>query len=167
MKRALTVLMLVGVMLLAPTSARGDVGAAIGKIMANTEGALAIIEFDIENEVTKSTTSELGICILKNGTLMSSTFNVQTLAEFIKKVRIILPGVERKEIKAKLLGIDQVSGLTFVQATEPHPGGPWKVVKFAGRSDLQPGQAVISVGLLGPDLGYKAQGDWPMSPAGT
>ena len=141
-----------GVMLLAPMSARGDIGAAIGKIMANTEGALAIIEFDIENEVAKSTMSELGICILPNGTLMTSTFNVRTLTEFIKKVRIVIPGVERKTLKAKLLGIDQVSGLTFVQAAEPHS---WKVVKFAERSNLKVGQAVISLGLLGPDLAYK------------
>jgi serine protease Do len=64
--------------------------------------------------------------------------------ETIAQLEVVVPGVERRTLKAKLLGIDPLSGLSFIQAMEPHG---WQMVKFKSSSALSVGKPVVSVGL--------------------
>ena len=152
MKRLFAILTAAALASVGPVASGADIGATMAKVYAKAVGGLAIIEFDIKTELGESKAVETGICIMKNGTLMTTTLDARTRPETIKAIRIILPGVERKTLKAKLLGIDQVTGLTFVQAPEPHK---WSVIGFAKAAKVAPGMAVFSVGLMGPDLAFK------------
>lgn len=152
MKRLLAISMVASLGIPAPGGARADeIGQAIATAYAKVDGALAMVEFDLKGELGETTLLKLGICISDKGTLMISTLDPLTPLDTIQEIRAIVPGPHRKPLKAELIGVDRVSGLTFVRVTEAHK---WSVVQFASRADLKPGMAVFSVGLMGKNLGH-------------
>jgi len=153
MKRATTILAAGLLGLLGTALAQAEVPEVMTSVAAKAAGALANVEFEVENELGRSKVAGTGICIHANGTLLTTALDVFTPPGMIKSIRIVLPGKERKTLEAKLLGIDRQTGVTFVQATGEHK---WSVVRFARRTNLAVGQTVVSVGLMGPNLGYQS-----------
>ncbi|HUU59102.1 MAG TPA: trypsin-like peptidase domain-containing protein, partial [Phycisphaerae bacterium] len=143
MKRVTTILAAGLLGLLGAALAEAEVPEVMTTVAAKAAGALANVEFDVENELGRSKAAGTGICIHANGTLLTTALDVFTPPEMIKNIRIVLPGKERKTVEAKLLGIDRQAGVTFVQATGEHK---WSVVRFARRTNLTVGQTVVSVG---------------------
>jgi serine protease Do len=124
-----------------------DVSAAIRKVYKQAAGALAVVEFEIQNEISPKpvTTGGIGVCIKDNGLLMTNALDVRAAPKQVVAVKVILPGAGGKTLKAELLGIDRVTRLTFVRATEPHT---WSVVRFKDAATAV-GDLMVSVGLRG------------------
>ena len=152
MKRTLIALM---ALLISAGAVGADTGEILTKAVAAGEGALFMIEFTVVNKLdgSEAPMTALGICIDAKGYLMTAGLNLTVDPEDIKAIDLIVPGVEGKRLKAKLLGIDMASGLTFVQATESHT---WNPVRFAQRPNLAIGEPVASVGLLSQATGYQS-----------
>ncbi len=126
------------------------------KVAAQAKGSVVMMRWTVKDEVSSQPQGGVGICIDKQGWFMTPSISGQTRADTIKDIIIILPGAEHKEIKAKLLGIDPVTGLSFVQAEESHS---WNPITFEQNSELQLGAHVVSFGInptdsqMAPELG--------------
>ena len=137
------------VMLVAGGAAHGDTAKFLADVSKAADGALGIVEFKVKTDLDQSEriVVSMGVCIKSEGYLLVSGVNVRP--EFVNEVSVVVPGVARKRLKAKMLGADLATGLIFVQTTEPHD---WSPVQFARRSNISPGMPVASAGLL---AGYK------------
>ena len=136
-----------------PATAGADTSKDLAAIAAKTKDSLAMVSCTIESVVPgkEGTIRGLGICVnAQSGLFMTLALDATTQTKRLKDFELLLPGPTGKSLKAKLLGIDPTTGITFVQATEPHP---WTVVQFAPSAALSLGQEVVSVGLMGGDGG--------------
>jgi serine protease Do len=134
----------------AQTTETGSATKAAADIVANASGALAIISYVVADELENSFVSGEAICIDPSGVFMTLAIGTRVRPNALKDFTLTVPGVGGKTLKAELLGLDPVSGIGFVRATEP---AKWSVVKFARKAAVTPGQEVYSVGLMSGDLG--------------
>ncbi|MCK4602183.1 MAG: PDZ domain-containing protein [Phycisphaerae bacterium] len=130
--------------------AQADTSKILADISNRADGAMAMMEYKIEDESGSRKLLSEAVCIDSSGIFMTLSLNVQMKADTLKDFRLILPGPEGRSIKAKLMGIDPETRIGFVKATEPHS---WKAVVFAPQSNLTVGQQVVSVGLMPASLG--------------
>jgi len=135
-----------------PLTASADTAQELSAIAAKTKNSLAMVTCKIESVVPgkEGTIRGLGVCVHAQGLFMTLAFDATTQTKRLKDFELVLPGAEGKRIKATLLGIDPGTGIAFVRATEPHT---WTAVQFAPTAQLQLGQRVVSVGLMGGDGG--------------
>ncbi len=143
MKRIVPGLLILTV-LAAPLQAE-DLSALLKQI-AQKKNALAGVRAELQQETSgQATLLGTGICLDKSGLFMTLAFDPRIRPETITKLEIVVPGNERKTLPAKLLGIDPLTGLSFIQASGE---GNWQVVQFQRTSDLKLGDPVVSMGLL-------------------
>lgn len=143
MKRIVQALLILS-FLAAPLQAE-DLSALLSQI-AKKKNAFAGVRAELQQETTgPATLMGTGICLDKSGLFMTLAFDPRIRPETITKLEIIVPGNERKTLPAKLLGIDPLTGLSFIQATGE---GNWEVVQFQRTSDLKLGDPVVSMGLV-------------------
>ncbi len=152
-------ILVVTVMLLSvvalPLAANAQNAAKIASIHQKVAGALAIIRYKYADDTGSRTISGLGICIDngggKFGTFMTLAMDARLPEENLKDFEVVIPGVEGKALKAVLLGVDAVTGIGFVRATEERS---WPIVAFSAQSNAKIGQEIVSVGALTADLGH-------------
>ncbi len=132
-------------MLGAPVLGQTDTSKMLSSIHSKAAGALATLQFTVENQAGSRTFGGQAVCIDKTGVFMTLSIDARINTDMIKDLELTPPGEDATAIKAELLGIDALAGLGFVKATEPHE---WQVVKFVKAADLKIGQAVGSIGLL-------------------
>jgi serine protease Do len=126
----------------------------LADVAAKTSGALAVVKYTVEMETGNKTVMGQGICISNAnqlGVFLTTALDARMNVESLKDFQVVLPGVEEKTLKAKLLGIDPWTGLGFVQAMEKNE---WQVVSFSRTSKLALGQQVASIGLMMGDPAY-------------
>jgi S1-C subfamily serine protease len=132
---------------------------AMADLAAKTRASMAIIEFTLNDDLGGQDVSVrcTGVCVDVKGdkaTLITTTLSPLVPPKAIKKVKILLPGVEKP--------LDAVYGatdpdpdrpITFVEVTSPTK---WQPVRFAkNASAATVGRQVISVGLLDQWLGFE------------
>ena len=125
--------------------------SAVAQVAAKVVGALARLEFTYENEFV-GTRKRIGQCICidaANSVFLTRDIPMTIPRDELRDFFLLPAGMTAKRIKAEFMGIDPAEKLAFVRALEKYP---WKELKFV-RADLNLGQAVISVGLLGPLTG--------------
>ena len=114
------------------------------KVVDKANGSIAIIRWTEKDEISSKSKAGIGICIDKQGWFMIPSITAKARAETIQDIEIILAGPEQKSIKAKLLGIDPVTGMSFIQAEESHS---WNSIAFVRNSELKLGSQVVSCGI--------------------
>jgi len=131
-----------------PLVAQADTSKYLASIGKKTESAIAMVTFKVEGakQGQEKTIRGIGVCVNAKGLFMTLAVSPTAQLKMLKDFRLVLPGVSGKSIKAKLLGVDPGTGISFVQATELHE---WTAVAFAPAANLAVGQQVVSVGLMG------------------
>lgn len=121
------------------------------KVAEKADGSIVIISWTVKDEFSSQVHGGVGICIARRGWFITPSINTQTRVETIRDMEIILPGPDRKSIKARLLGIDPVTGMSFIQAEENRS---WNPISFVRNSELKLGGQVVSLGInhLDPQL---------------
>lgn len=155
-------------LLAGPVSAQ-DISALLTQVAQN-QGSLAGLRAEIQPEAGGDPATLLGtaVCIDKSGLMLTLSFDPRIRPETITQLELILPGAEGETLPAKLLGIDPLTGLSFLQASG---NNDWQVVKFQRTSDLKLGDPVVSMGLmltdpaLSPMLGAGFVGNIRRTPA--
>ena len=132
-------------LVMGPATAEGDTAKILADITAKASGSLVVVEYTVEMETGSRNVSGQAVCIAPNGVFLTTALDSRLPVETLKGFKIIVPGVERKTLKAKLLGVDAWTGLGFVQATDKHT---WQVVQFSRTSNIVLGQQVVSIGLM-------------------
>lgn len=138
--------------LLAAGSARADATEEMANATKRTKGALVMLQGLHRTELTQSRLTGMAVCIRSDGIFMTFAMGVQHRTGKLEDLKLTLPGIDGKTVKAELLGIDPTTSIGFVKALE---GGSWNVVPFATRSMVKPGQRVVSVGLTGADQAFR------------
>jgi serine protease Do len=133
-----------------PSKGLTETEQAIAMAAEATDGALALLRFEFENELGSRTLSGQAVCIRPSGVFMTLAMNSNMEREQISKLELVMPGVGGQTHPATLIGIDAETGIGFVQA-----GGKqtWKAVRFAKSAKLYIGQMVCSAGLMPQTLG--------------
>ena len=124
----------------------------ISKLISHVGKALARLEFTIDPKIIRPT-RRVGTAICVNASKrIFLTLDIPTMVprDQLKDFVLIVPGNQKKQIKAKLLNVDGETGVGFLQADE---GYKWSELRFPLRSNLRLGQRVLSVGLLGGQFG--------------
>lgn len=153
MNRTWTMLLAAAVMAALPPAAQADTAEVLTRVTQKASGALAMVNCKIEGQIAgqEGTIRGVGICVNASGGLfITLALDATTPVKRLKDFTLVLPGLEGKSIKAKLLAIDPTTGISFVKATEPHK---WTEIGFAPTATLSVGQQVASVGLMGGDGG--------------
>lgn len=152
MKRAIGVL-LIGVMLLGVhATARADATAnLLMDVAKRASGALAIVHCVFKNEAGTQTAIGPAICVDASGVLVTLAIDPRAQVESMTSCEVILPGIDGTRIAARLLGVDPLTGLGFVQTAGEHK---WTPVQFEKSASLVPGQLVVSVGLMSGQPGF-------------
>lgn len=130
----------------------------LAEVREQAVGSIAMVICTLTDEVAPPRIlSGVGYCIATKktlqgrlGVLLTTALDPRTRPEMLKDFKLVLPGRPGKTLKARLLGIDPETGLSFVEATEPHT---WKVMKFVPMEFLV-GQQIASVGLMTPKPDY-------------
>lgn len=137
-----------------PPAGADELAKQVKGITDQADGQLAFVEFKVEEELRSPTFVGAAICIIPNGTLMTTALPAAVAPDSIREITVRVPGAEgtSKEMTGKLLAIDRRTGLTFIQAEGEHS---WKRIAFKAKSDLTMGEPVISVGLMNPTFGYR------------
>jgi serine protease Do len=131
-------------------------------------GALVQVRCQIKEEIESRTVAGVGICIEKSGLFVTMGLDARIRPDTITKLEVVLPGAEGKSFPAKLLSIDALTGLSFLQVSGAHK---WSVVSFQGKSNLSVGDPVVSIGLqlndpaLTPTAGLAYVADKRRTPA--
>ena len=134
-----------------PLAARADISKQLTDVDRKTAGALAMITYKLDAGQGQERMGQgLGVCVNAQGLFMTMAISSTAKVEYLKDFEVVLPGVGGKKIKATLLGVDPSTGIGFVQAEK---GYTFSAVVFAPTADLQVGQQVVSIGLLGGSAG--------------
>jgi serine protease Do len=114
--------------------------------------SLAVVAVSMENELGQRTFGGQALCIdAQQGIFMTLSLPAGLKDTDIEECSLLLPREEGKKIKARFLGIDSGTQLGFVQAQETHG---CTAVAFKPSSKLQPGQQVVSAGLMTNMAGF-------------
>jgi serine protease Do len=121
-----------------------EVGDVLKKLSKEMRNSLVKVTGKIEMETGTRTVMGTAVCLNSSeGLFMTMALDVRVRPETIK-LELNPPGVDAKTFKAKLLGIDPMSGLSFIKA---EGSGSWSSVRFLKQSGLSLGDPVFSVGL--------------------
>lgn len=130
-------------MLAAPARA-DETATAMQQIAAQTGKAFAIVRCQVKLDTGTQVMGGMAVCLDPSGLLMTQAIDPRVNPETITSLEIVLPGVEGKTINARLLGIDPLTGLSFVKAEQPND---WQSVRFQRTAGADPGKQVFSVGV--------------------
>lgn len=113
--------------------------------------SLARVEYMMGNEFLGiQPRAGLAICIDANkGTFLTRDVLPNVVAEDLKELTLTPAGAV-DGVKAELLDYDAGTGFAFLKALEPRN---WTALRFEQTANLQTGQRLVSVGLLGPNTG--------------
>ncbi|MBN1943203.1 MAG: PDZ domain-containing protein [Phycisphaerae bacterium] len=130
--------------------AAGAFGADVEKVLKaihqKAETSLCFIECRVLVAGEETTHSGIGICIDPSGLMLTTAIRPQTKAEDIREITAYAPGLDAKPLKAKLQGLEAMSGLSFVRVEEKHN---WGAVEFQNSAGVALGDLVVSAGLNG------------------
>ncbi|MFP4354319.1 MAG: PDZ domain-containing protein [Phycisphaerae bacterium] len=114
--------------------------------------SLAIVAVSMENELGQRTFGGQAVCIdAQQGIFMTMSLPAGLKASDIKECKLILPSREGNRVDAEFLGIDSATQLGFVKAKQAHGA---KAISFKKTSQLDPGQQVVSAGLMTSMAGF-------------
>ncbi|GAG24891.1 unnamed protein product, partial [marine sediment metagenome] len=124
---------------------------ALSKTVEKMQKAVARLDYTISNELLDPQQgSGLAICIdARNGTFLTNDVPIRVRREDLKNFTLTPAGKVEERIEVEFLGSDPETGLSFLKA----PKGDWTALRFEDKANLQIGQRVVSVGLLGPNVG--------------
>ncbi|MCE5276554.1 MAG: PDZ domain-containing protein [Planctomycetaceae bacterium] len=149
------ILLTVGVAAWALAASTGLAGDA--KLMAKAyeqgNGALAQLQCKFVQGGMENPVEGLATCVSVQegiGLFITLALEGNAVPENIRDLTLNVPGGESKPIKAELMGVDALTGIGFVRATEK---GSWKPISFVRRANLKIGQEVASVGLFASNAG--------------
>lgn len=129
-----------------------NVSAALALAAQKAAKSLAVVDCTITDEPGQ--TRQMlgpGACIDAKGVLMTYAIDPVVQPDKITKIEIVLPGQQGKRLAAKLLGIDPLSGLSFVQATDKYD---WQALEQDRQVQIAPGRLVTSAGPMMSEAGF-------------
>lgn len=117
------------------------------ELVIKTTKAMAMVRCEITDDSGTQTLGGTAVCIDSNsGLMMTTALDTRLKPETISKLEVLIPGQPAKAIKAKLLGIDPITGLSFLQVTGDHK---FSSIAFMKTANTPIGQRVVSVCLTG------------------
>ena len=142
---------LVAFVMLACCSARAlgaDAQKYLQAVVARSAGALAMVRCEITDADGPRLITGQAVCIDSSGLMMTPALS-RVKPETITKLELLAPGQPAKVVGARLLGIDAVTGLSFLQAGA---GQTFTAISFMSKANLSLGQRVSSLCLRGDDV---------------
>ena len=137
------------VLLLAGSAmAESQTSKLLKDIVQRASGSLVVLKYTVAIETGDRTGAGQAVCITPDGVFLTTSLDPRMNVDRLKDFELVLPGVDGKKLKAKLLGIDPWTGLGFVKCTEKHQ---WQVVQFSPTSNVSAGDEVASIGLMMSD----------------
>lgn len=122
-----------------------DVSQALKTAAQQASKALCHVECKIEIAGEETTRNGIGVCIdASSGMVMTLAIPPQTSINDIREVTLTPVGNESKPLRAKLQGMDTLSGLSFLRCEEKHA---FSAVEFLTSAGVSPGDLVVSAGL--------------------
>ncbi len=152
MKKLLLTAAIAAWTLSASMSQAGD-AKLLAKAYEQGSGALAHVQGKFVQGGIENPIEGLATCVsVQDGVGLFITLALEgnAVPENVKDLTLMVPGRENKPMKAELLGVDALTGIAFVRATEK---GSWKAITFVRRANLKIGQEVASVGLFASNAG--------------
>jgi serine protease Do len=144
MKKLMPILTLALLVLPVLPAQADETSTAMQQVADRVGGALAVVRCQVKLDTGTQAMGGMAVCLDKSGLLMTQAIDPRVNPDTITNLEVVIPGVGGKTLSARLLGIDPLTGLSFVKAEGSHP---WQVVAFQKSSGTAPGKQVVSVGL--------------------
>ncbi len=141
MKKLMPILMLA---LLALPAQADELSTAMQQVADRAGGAMAVVRCQIKLDTGTQAMGGMAVCLDTSGLLMTQAIDPRVNPDTITNLEVVIPGVNEKILDARLLGIDPLTGLSFIKAEGNHT---WQKVAFQKSSGTAPGKQVVSVGL--------------------
>ncbi|MBS3822000.1 MAG: hypothetical protein KGY81_09600, partial [Phycisphaerae bacterium] len=135
--------LLVLAMLAAATFA-DETANTLKRISEKVGGAFVVVRCQVKIATGTQAMGGMGICLDKSGLIMTQAIDARVDPETITQLEVIVPGVEQRALEARLLGIDPLTGMSFIKVSDSHD---WQVVAFQKSAAIAHGKQVVSVGL--------------------
>lgn len=122
-----------------------DVQQALKAAARQAQGAMCVVKctFTIAGEET--TRNGIGVCIdAASGLILTTAIPQQMQAEDIKEITLIPAGKNDVHLRAKLQGMDTMTGLAFVRCEEK---SDFSAVEFLSGANVSLGDLVVSAGV--------------------
>lgn len=133
-------------LVLTATAFGADVQQVLKTAAKQAQDALCFLEYTqitITGEETQR--SGIGVCIdASSGLVMTIAIPPQIQVKDIKNITLTPVGKNDTSLRAKLQGIDTLTGLSFIRCEGSHP---FSAVEFLSSANVSPGDLVISAGL--------------------
>jgi len=152
MKSMARMVLVAGLILMMGAAAPADTAATLAKIHADAAGSLAVLRCKYKTELVEHTLGGQAFCIGADregkAVFMTLSLDARMQEEELSDFSLLLPGADRKEVKAQLMGIDPETNLGFVRVLE---NGSFAKIAFDTKAQVKPGQQVFSIGLIPGD----------------
>ncbi|MBS3734188.1 MAG: PDZ domain-containing protein [Phycisphaerae bacterium] len=137
--------------LLAPTIASGDVEKVLTAAHKASRDALAVVRYSYVGEGGTRTFGGQAVCIDDSGLFVTLDVGTSLGADRLDDFRLFRPGQAETPLPAKLLWLDEVTNIAFIQAED---ATGWRAITFADEAKLHVGAPVASAGLMPGDVGH-------------
>lgn len=149
MKKTLIVMCIVA--LVAPAFAQADPSSVMNEISKKYSGAMGVLTCVVKDPVSKDNQAKgilsgPAVCVTKDGIFMTQSIDPRMRTDLLTDFGITLPGNEPKRLAARLMGIDPLTGISFVQVVGDRR--EWPAVPFIEKAGATIGQQVYSLGLI-------------------
>ncbi len=122
-----------------------EVGDTLKRLSARADKMLVKVICTVKSEVGSRTMAGTGVCLdAGQGLFMTLALDVKLRPKTIAGLKLVAPGTDRKSFDAELLGMDPITGLSFLR-TEGEYG--WVSISFLKSGRLSLGDPVFSLGL--------------------
>jgi serine protease Do len=132
------------ILLLAASAGAQNTPDMLRQAAEKSEGALVLVRCQVEEQMGKRMMAGLGVCIESSGVFLSLALDPRMDPDTISQLDIIVPGQDPQTVDAELVGIDPITGLSFIRTRET---GNYPKLAFQTSSNLSLGDLVISAGL--------------------
>ncbi len=139
-------LLILAITMTCNTVTADESGAFLQALVPKVVNSLALVNCEISGETGAQTLAGTAVCIDPgSGLMLTMALDPRLQTENISKLEVLIPGQPAKKVAAKLLGIDPVTGISFLQVS----GHVFSAVAFMKQANVDIGQRVASVCLTG------------------
>ncbi|MFW6133477.1 MAG: PDZ domain-containing protein [Planctomycetota bacterium] len=138
-------------LLMPAVGAGADVEEILTTAHKASRDALGVVRFTYADETGERNMSGQAICIDASGLFITLEIDARLAGDRLGDFELVRPGKTDEPVPAKLLWVDELTGVGFIETDKP---AGWKPISFADTSDLYVGQPVASAGLMPADVGH-------------
>lgn len=143
-------LLILALLVPAAVGSAADIEKLLTTASRSTRDALAVVRFTYASEGGERTFAGQAVCIDEDGLFISLEIGSRMAEDRMSDFELIPPGGTGEPVAAKLLWVDELTGMSFLQAEDAEG---WQPIEFADKSDLYVGRGVAAAGLMPGNTG--------------